>query len=166
MRERILCIFVYAITNTIHTIVYDACNSNEERIIPKNYQKQHEADAAFIYQLLSHYKAIARDSWIQYLTQPIRGQSVTQKDTWVHVQFDYDISYPEITTNENLSHFKSKMMVSALNIVQHPSDNIGGRRVFIWSQMNRGKGMKQNLSCLDYVFKNQAICSSKKSCKY
>ena len=79
------------------------------------------------------------------------------KKTFVHYEFDYDIDRPECYNDLNMTQYERKITMKSLDIVQHPGDGEGQRKVYVWSGIVGGKGLDETVQCFKHSFENEAL---------
>ena len=147
----------------------DACNgceklqvlireaeSDQQRAEYKRLWDAHLTRAKFMYQINTHWKKLSVKSFENIIVR--RGTpAMEHPNTVVHYEFDYDLDHPEIFHVLNMVYFKRKITMKSLNLVQHPPDAHGSRKVFAWSGMVGGKQTEETIQCLEYCFKSRSI---------
>ena len=131
---------------------------NDESLRLRGLHAQHLARASVAYQLNTHFKRLARHSFKKKKLVPETGTApMTHPGTWNHVEFDYDNDWPECINSMNMTYFKQKITQKNLNVILHPGDENGYRKVFAWSGMVGGKASEETISCLEYLNKKRCI---------
>ena len=146
----------------LHILDQDAIDatgneSNPESLRLRDLHAQHMGRSRTAYQLNAHLKAMATDSFKKQKLLATSGtKPMAYLGTWIHLEFDYDLDYPECVNNLNMTYFKQKITQKSLNVIQHPPDEKGSRKVFVWSGMVGGKCSEETISCLEHC--NQRRC--------
>ena len=152
-------------------IAQDVCNGCEQlSVLLRDATTEHEKDevraliqfhmdrARMMYQLNTHFKKLSTKSFEDQNILIRRGTPpMEHKGTFVHIEFDYDLDHPEIFDVLNMVYFKRKITMKSLNVVQHPADSMGSRKVFAWSGMVGGKAAEETIQCLDHTFGARSI---------
>ena len=126
--------------------------------------KSHLQRASFCYQLNSHWKKFAIKSF-KIRSIKVRRLKKGEDDpidrkhqgTFAHYEVDFDVDHPECFNNLNMVYFKRKITVKSLNMIQHPPDELGTRKVFIWSAMHGGKQAEETIQCLEFCSNNRLL---------
>ena len=135
-------------------------STNAEKQKLEDLLKNHQTRACFMYQWNAHAKKTACESWKNQNLTPQTNQNrkaMEFKNTWMHLEIDYDIDRPECINNLNNTYFKRKITVKSLNMIQHPGDQHGERKIYIWSGMNGGKATEETTQCLLHSFQKRSI---------
>ena len=84
-----------------------------------------------------HFKTCQRSLNIHCKDVAVRSKSkmMEQPDTFVHYEFDYDVDRGKCINNLNMTHYKKKITMKCLNMIQHPGDEKGERNIYAWSGM-------------------------------
>ena len=118
----------------------------------------HMKRARMMYQLNTHFKQLSTKSFEDQNIQIRRGTPpMEHKGTYVHIEFDFDLDHPEIFDVLNMVYFKRKITMKSLNVIQHPADSMGSRKVFAWSGMVGGKSAEETIQCLEHCFRVRSI---------
>ena len=122
--------------NDLHvkqTLATQKTDSAEQRRL-QSLQSKHLFRACTAYQLTTHFRQIV-DSSSSSQKILIRGGTsfMEHPNTFVHIEIDHDKDHPECVNRLNATYFKRKIRVKTLNVVMHPADPKGGRKIYSWS---------------------------------
>ena len=135
----------------------EAKTEDDKKVVQK-YVASHMKRARLMYQLNSHFKKLSTESFVSKKLLIRRGTPpMEHKGTFQHVEFDFDLDHPEVYNVLNMVYFKRKITVKSLNVIQHPPDLYGSRKVFAWSGMVGGKQAEETIQCLEHTFRDRGI---------
>lgn len=149
----------------------DKCNGCAQLLIFRNeavteeskkqvesLQAIHLKRAKYMYQLNTHCKKTAELSFKhQSIKVTNKAKPMQHANTFVHYEFDYDVDRAECVNNLNMTYYKKKITMKSLNMVQHPADEKGERKIYAWSGMVGGKAVEETLQCLDHSFSKSSV---------
>ena len=107
--------------------------------------------ASWKYQWNSHQKSLAVNSWKGVdidRDHPVDG---FYPNTFLWMEFDHDLNYPEVEIRQNCDYFKSPLKSKTLNVVIRPGNDRGERKVFMWSPKDGNKKAQELLNCIEYA---------------
>ena len=139
-------------------VLLRAATTSKEKEEIQNRLDSHMHRARLMYQLNTHFKKLSTKSFEVKKILIRRGTPpMEHKGTFQHVEFDFDLDHPEIFHVLNMVYFKRKITVKSLNVIQHPPDPFGSRKVFAWSGMVGGKKAEETIQCLEHTFHERGI---------
>ena len=140
-------------------VLLSKAESTEKRKIYESQHIAHLRRASMCYQLKTHYKNFAINSFHKrsITVRRLKKPKIKYPGTQIHYEIDYDLDHPECITNLNMSYFKRKITIKSLNMIQYPADERGSRKVFAWSQLVGGKQTEETVQCLKTSFQTRSI---------